>query len=124
MPAPRQRRSGLGERSGERRICNVELYEENARDLLAYAQRRVPVAEDAADLVAETYLIAWRRIGEVPRGDEARLWLYGVARLKNACWSWAAPIAERRRRTSDDPTKFSICPKHAGRRAREILGAG
>jgi RNA polymerase sigma-70 factor, ECF subfamily len=59
----------------------VELYEENARDLLAYAQRRVPDAADAADLVAETFLVAWRRIGEVPRGGEARLWLYGVARL-------------------------------------------
>lgn len=58
----------------------VELYEENARDLLAYAQRRIPVAEDAADLVAETFLVAWRRLGEVPRGDRARLWLYGVAR--------------------------------------------
>lgn len=58
----------------------VALYEENARDLLAYAQRRIPVAEDAADLVAETFLIAWRRLGEVPQGSEARLWLYGVAR--------------------------------------------
>lgn len=58
----------------------VELYEENARDLLAYAQRRIPVAEDAADLVAEVFLVAWRRLGEVPRGAEARLWLYGVAR--------------------------------------------
>ncbi len=58
----------------------VELYEANARDLLAYARRRIPVAEDAADLVAETFLIAWRRLGEVPRGGEARLWLYGVAR--------------------------------------------
>jgi RNA polymerase sigma factor (sigma-70 family) len=37
--------------------------------------------EDAADVVAETFLVAWRRIGEVPIGDGARLWLYGVARL-------------------------------------------
>lgn len=58
----------------------LELYEEHARDLLAYARRRVPVAEDAADLVAETFLVAWRRLGEVPPGEEARLWLYGVAR--------------------------------------------
>lgn len=58
----------------------VELYEQNVRDLLAYAQRRIPVAEDAADLVAETFLVAWRRLGEVPRGERSRLWLYGVAR--------------------------------------------
>lgn len=58
----------------------VELYEENARDLIAYARRRVPSAEDAADLVAETFLVAWRRLDEAPRGGDARLWLYGVAR--------------------------------------------
>ena len=36
--------------------------------------------EDAADVVAETFLVAWRRLGEVPNGAEARLWLHGVAR--------------------------------------------
>jgi RNA polymerase sigma-70 factor (ECF subfamily) len=58
----------------------VELYEDNVRDLLAYAQRRIPVADDAADLVAETFLIAWRRLGEVPRGGEARTYLMAFGR--------------------------------------------
>jgi RNA polymerase sigma factor (sigma-70 family) len=31
-------------------------------------------------VIAETFLVAWRRIDEVPAGDRARLWLYGVAR--------------------------------------------
>ena len=57
-----------------------DMYERNARDLLGYALRRSPDAEDAADVVAETFLIAWRRLGEVPAGDETRLWLYGTAR--------------------------------------------
>lgn len=35
---------------------------------------------DAADAVAETFLVAWRRLGEVPDGREARLWLFGVCR--------------------------------------------
>jgi RNA polymerase sigma-70 factor (ECF subfamily) len=37
-------------------------------------------------VVAETMTVAWRRIDEVPEGDAARLWLYGVARhvLANA----------------------------------------
>jgi RNA polymerase sigma factor (sigma-70 family) len=48
--------------------------------LLAYALRRVEQHEDAADVVAETFLVAWRRSPEIPAGDEARLWLYGVAR--------------------------------------------
>lgn len=47
--------------------------------LLAYLTRRVPT-EDAADLLAEVYLIAWRRRTDLPPGDDGRLWLYGVAR--------------------------------------------
>jgi RNA polymerase sigma-70 factor, ECF subfamily len=31
-------------------------------------------------VVAETFTIAWRRADDMPPGDEARLWLYGVAR--------------------------------------------
>lgn len=56
------------------------LYAANFDPLLGYALRRVAAAEDAADVVAETFLVAWRRCDEVPPGDEARLWLYGVAR--------------------------------------------
>jgi RNA polymerase sigma-70 factor (ECF subfamily) len=60
------------------------LFAATERDLLAYAVRRVERAEDAADVVAETFLVAWRRLDDVPRGDEARLWLYGVARRQLA----------------------------------------
>ena len=56
------------------------LYREQGRAILAYALRRVEAAEDAADVVAETFLIAWRRLGEVPVDAGARLWLYAVAR--------------------------------------------
>lgn len=56
------------------------LYREQGRAVLAYALRRVEGPEDAADVVAETFLVAWRRLGEVPAGGEARLWLYAVAR--------------------------------------------
>lgn len=56
------------------------LYREQGRAVLAYALRRVADREDAADVVAETFLIAWRRLGEVPLGDGARLWLFAVAR--------------------------------------------
>lgn len=56
------------------------VYADNFPLLLAYAVRRVEQPEDAADVVADTFLIAWRRHRELPRGDEARLWLYGVAR--------------------------------------------
>jgi RNA polymerase sigma-70 factor (ECF subfamily) len=56
------------------------LFESEARGVLGYALRRVESAEDAADIVAETFGVAWRRIEQVPAGSEARLWLYGVAR--------------------------------------------
>lgn len=48
--------------------------------VLAYALRRTASPEDAADVIAETFLTAWRRLDEMPRGPQARLWLYGVAR--------------------------------------------
>ncbi len=65
---------------GEAEARFNRLYAEHGRDVLAYALRRSPGPEDAADVVAETFLVAWRRVGEVPPGTEARLWLYGTAR--------------------------------------------
>jgi RNA polymerase sigma-70 factor (ECF subfamily) len=56
------------------------LYRDQGRAILAYALRRVEDQEDAADVVAETFLVAWRRLDEVPVGDGGRLWLYAVAR--------------------------------------------
>jgi RNA polymerase sigma-70 factor, ECF subfamily len=56
------------------------VYKEYCAPLAGYALRRVDEPEDAADVVAETFLIAWRRLDDLPAGDEARLWLYGVAR--------------------------------------------
>jgi RNA polymerase sigma-70 factor, ECF subfamily len=56
------------------------LYRDQGRAILAYALRRVEGPEDAADVVAETFLVAWRRLDEVPNDAAARLWLFGVAR--------------------------------------------
>ena len=56
------------------------LYEQNFARLVGYALRRSATPEDAADAVADTFLVAWRRLDDVPEGEEARLWLYGVAR--------------------------------------------
>lgn len=57
-----------------------DIYEANYTRILGYALRRTDTADDAADVVADTFLAAWRRIDEIPQGEEARLWLYGVAR--------------------------------------------
>jgi RNA polymerase sigma-70 factor (ECF subfamily) len=55
------------------------LFRDTRAPLLGYLTRRAP-SEDAADLLAEVYLIAWRQRADLPPGREQRLWLYGVAR--------------------------------------------
>lgn len=63
------------------------VYVANAADLLSYFGRRVPIPADAADLLSETFVVAWRRADQVPADPEqARMWLFGVARrvLANA----------------------------------------
>lgn len=57
------------------------LFNDNYGDVLAYAVRRCPSRQDAEDVVAETFAVAWRRLGDIPQGDRARLWLFGTARL-------------------------------------------
>lgn len=57
------------------------LYDQTARDLLAYLLRRAASAEDAADCLAETFLIAWRKRDQIPADPtHAKPWLFGVAR--------------------------------------------
>ncbi len=48
--------------------------------LLAYALRRTRSPEDAADVVAETLFIAWRRLDAVPDDETSLLWLYATCR--------------------------------------------
>lgn len=68
-----------GRDPGERQFDR--LFEATYPDLYRYAVRRCPTFEDAEDLVAETFLVAWRRLSELPDGNAARLWLFGTARL-------------------------------------------
>lgn len=57
------------------------LFDDNYSSLLAYAARRVVLYEDAKDVVADVFVVAWRRRATVPDDSvEQRMWLYGVAR--------------------------------------------
>ena len=56
------------------------LYAAEVDALLGFALRRSDRPRDAADVVAETFLVAWRRFDDVPSPPQARLWLYGAAR--------------------------------------------
>lgn len=53
------------------------IYRENFRAVLRFAVARID-PERAKDVAAETFLVAWRRLDEVPA--EPRAWLLGVAR--------------------------------------------
>src|SRR4029453_6989545 len=79
-----RRRAGHGggvERGADEAGARVEaLFRAPPHARLGYARRRVDRPEDAADVVADTMLVAWRRLDEVPSGRETRPWLFGVAR--------------------------------------------
>jgi RNA polymerase sigma-70 factor (ECF subfamily) len=66
-------------RGASERLPFEQLVKDTREELLAYAMRRAANTEDAADVLSETYLIAWRKLEKIPPGDSARLWLFGVA---------------------------------------------
>jgi RNA polymerase sigma factor (sigma-70 family) len=66
--------------SGQREQRFASLYREHYRSVLAYAVRRMDRHADAADVVADVFTIAWRRLADVPDSPADLLWLYGVAR--------------------------------------------
>ncbi len=55
------------------------IYDRHAGPVTAYALRRCG-ADEAADVVAETFVVVWRRLAEVPPEPDTRPWLFGVAR--------------------------------------------
>jgi RNA polymerase sigma-70 factor, ECF subfamily len=58
-----------------------ELVRHTAPKLLAYFVRRLDDREDAADCVAETFIVLWRKQAHIPQDeDAARAWVFGIAR--------------------------------------------
>ena len=53
------------------------VYDQHATAVKEYAMRRTDPAR-ADDVVAEVFLVAWRRLDDIPA--EPRAWLFGVAR--------------------------------------------
>lgn len=78
---PRESRlidTGPQDGSDSRALVRFEaLFRLNADAVLAYAIRRSD-RDTAEEIVAETFAVAWRRLGTVP--DPALPWLLGVAR--------------------------------------------
>ena len=64
-----------------------ELYDRWAERLLAYFYRRVFDAEVAADLLAETFALAYERRGRFrDLGKPGGAWLYGIATKELSHW--------------------------------------
>ncbi len=68
------------------------LYAAHYQAIAGYVLRRVP-ADEADDVVAQVFTVAWRRVDAVPPPPADRLWLFGVARN-----SVADQLRARRRR--------------------------
>lgn len=74
--------------------------------LRAYLRRRVDAAT-ADDVLGETLLVCWRRRADLPPGDEAVPWAFGVARgcLRNAARSTRRQERLAARVASVDPPR-------------------
>lgn len=56
------------------------LYEAVYADLLRFVQRRAH-PDHSEDVVADAFMVAWRRLDDLPKHPEnARAWLFGIAR--------------------------------------------
>ncbi len=95
--------------AGARRERFETLYAEHHARVLSYVLRRTERTDDAADVVAETFLVAWRRLDDVPV-EEARLWLYGVAR----CVLSNHRRGERRRTQLAGQLRHDLAGRHSG----------
>src|SRR6476620_247084 len=67
-------------RASDRSEAFRSLYESSYGDLLRFVQRRAEPT-NAEDMVAEAFLVVWRRFSEVPTNeDDARAWIFGITR--------------------------------------------
>jgi RNA polymerase sigma factor (sigma-70 family) len=57
-----------------------EMFKAYKADVVGYCSWRASSAADADDAVSEVFLVAWRRLGDIPTGNAARAWLYATAR--------------------------------------------
>jgi RNA polymerase sigma-70 factor (ECF subfamily) len=74
-----------------------EIHDRFYRHVYAYCRRRTR-GDAVDDAVADTFFAAWRKSNEIPPGDQALPWLYGVAyRVLSHQWR----SAFRRQRLAD-----------------------
>jgi RNA polymerase sigma-70 factor (ECF subfamily) len=96
------------------------LFEEHFDTLLAYARRRTTDMSDAEDIVADTFVVVWRRMADMPPIEAERLpWLYGIARRIIANQRRGAG----RRHRLADRLKALFFPRRQGSALASVLDA-
>jgi RNA polymerase sigma-70 factor (ECF subfamily) len=65
---------------GDREARFREIHAANHQIVLAYCIRRTSTPQDAADAVADTFLVAWRRLDDLPSGEAETPWFLATAR--------------------------------------------
>lgn len=91
----------------DRTLRFERLYDRYHAQVLAYAVRRVARSE-AEDACAETFLVAWRRIDEVPDADGSLPYLYAIAartlaNRRRSSWRRRRLLSKARRAEVRDP---------------------
>jgi RNA polymerase sigma-70 factor, ECF subfamily len=101
-----------------------DLLDGHFADLWRFARRRVSSADDADDVAAETFAVAWRRRAQLPDASGVRLWLFGVAR--NVVANHRRSETRRRRlylRLVSNRVDEAVPPSEPPARLREAFAA-
>ena len=94
------------------------LYASTYPDLLRFVQRRAHPSH-AEDVVADVYLVAWRRFEDLPAGEsDARAWLFGVAR---GCMANARRSQDRRQALAVRIADIRLRPAGAGEEDADLV---
>ena len=123
-------RTGVGQavvKPGRASRLDVEaLYRRHAGELRGYLYRRA--GETGAELLGDVFVIALKRVDELPAPDLHRAWLFGIARrllLAADRQALQRQKAEREHAALDDPaTEFSqVGPSVRARAVWEALSS-
>lgn len=116
----------MGQAGEERTRRYDELFRAHGRSVVSYCSWRSHPSGDAQDAAAEVFLIAWRRLDEVPAGDAARVWLYATARRvvanqRRSGRRRSALREELARQPAPPPEPAPFASDPAGDRVRDAL---